>query len=416
MKTTLFAFAASLLLSAVAAGPYHDRRNVQNAIPELKGRDECTQCSECKTIWTTIIGAPTLIQPAAPSTSSIEIKTTSTPSPTSISILTSATSVPPPSTVPAPSETSSAAPVSEPSSTPLVASKAQGSAAGSFLQSSSSGSSGQISTGGSLYAMAYTPYKGTSPGNSRCAEASEVSSDIKAIASKGFKTVRLYATDCNGLQHVGDAAKASGLKMIVGIYVDHSGLDADAVTEQIKDIKDYFNGDYSQVEMVLLGNEALFNNFVTADALATKLGSLKKELSSAGYNGPVSTADTLAALQEHEGTLCDSLDILAANIHPFFNDATSALAAGSFVNEQMSGLQSLCGGSKKAINSETGWPNNGDSNGAAIPSTAEQLIAIESIKAAAGGHSVFFSFENDLWKAGGYLNVENAWGCGEAFA
>lgn len=423
MKATFFTIAASALVGAVAAGSHHEHRAAHQVFHELKERTPtaaaCDHCVNCTTVYSTWYGEATWAPVPAPAPSTSSVVTTSSTSST-----TTSSSTPVSTSTPAP-ETSTVVPpasTTAPSSTAAASTAASSPAAANFLassnsnsnqgKSSSSSSSSQLSTGGALYAMAYTQYKGTSPGNSRCASADEVASDISAIAGKGFKTVRSYATDCNGLTNIANAVKANGMKMIVGIYVDGSGVDSSEVNGQISDIKNYFKGDYSIVEMVLLGNEALFNGFTSADALASKMSSLKQDLSSAGYSGPVSTADTLASLQEHEGTLCSSMDVLAANIHPFFNDATSALNAGSFVSQQMKSLQGLCGGGKRALNSETGWPSSGSNNGDAIPSVAEQLIAIESIKMAAGGESVFFSYENDMWKAPGYLNVEASWGCG----
>jgi exo-beta-1,3-glucanase (GH17 family) len=58
---------------------------------------------------------------------------------------------------------------------------------------------------------------------------------------------------------------------------------------------------------------------------------------------------------------------------------------------------------------ETGWPTAGDSNGAANPSPADQATAVGSILSTMTNQVILLSAFNDLWKAPGYLNVEQYW-------
>lgn len=258
--------------------------------------------------------------------------------------------------------------------------------------------------------MTYTPY--TSGGD--CKSASDVSSDIAQIKAKGFSTVRLYATDCSGVQNVGSACKEHGVKMIMGIYIDSTGLSA--AQEQVGQLTSWgqSNG-WDLVEMVVAGNEAVFNGYCTASELAGFISSVKSSFKAAGFTGPCTTTEPLNIIQENADTICGAVDVIAANIHPFFNGGVSASGAGDFVKSQMSLLSDACGGSKDAYNLETGWPSAGDANGAAIPGTSEQKEAIDSILASAGGKSAIFSYEDDTWKAPGDLGVEQYWGCASLF-
>lgn len=258
--------------------------------------------------------------------------------------------------------------------------------------------------------MTYTPY--TSSG--QCKSASDVASDIASIKSKGFTTVRLYATDCSGVENVGSACKSNGLKMIMGIYIDASGLSNGYA--QISELTSWgqSNG-WDNVEMVVAGNEAIFNGYCTASELAGFLGDVKSKFSAAGFTGPVTTTETLGVIQENSDVICAAVDVIAANIHPFFNADITATGAGDFVSSQLSLLSDACGGSKEAYNLETGWPSAGDANGAAVPGVANQQIAVDAIVAAAGSKSAIFSFENDDWKSPGDLGVEQFWGCASLF-
>ena len=242
---------------------------------------------------------------------------------------------------------------------------------------------------------------------------SAIASDIASIAVKGFSSIRLYSTDCDGLSVVASAAVTHGLKLVLGIYISDAGI-ADA-QDQISDITRYFEGDYSVVEMVVVGNEAIFNNYCSGAELAAFISSVKATLQAAGYTGPVTTTEPMSSLQANAAELCDVLDVVGANIHAFFNSDITAAQAGTYISSSLEELATYCPGDKPVWNLETGWPSAGDANGQAVPGQQEQQIAIATIVAAAGGRSVMSSFTNELWKAEGDLGVEQSWGCGHLF-
>ena len=169
------------------------------------------------------------------------------------------------------------------------------------------------------------------------------------------------------------------------------------------------------VEMVVVGNEALFNGYASASALASFISETKSTLRSAGCNAPFTTTEPISTLVSNAGTLCPVLDVVAANIHPFFNPDVSASSAGDFVAKELEMLAKVCPGKQDAYNLETGWPHQGSANGQAVPGQDEQIKAILSIKEKAGGKSTFFSFVDDLWKAEGAFGVERSWGCSHLF-
>lgn len=251
---------------------------------------------------------------------------------------------------------------------------------------------------GSHWCMTYSPYNA----DGTCKSGSSVTSDVKAIAAKGFSSIRLYSTDCSGLHNVANVAKANGLKLVLGVFISNSGI-ADSKA-QIEEITSWAAGSWDYVEMIVIGNEAVFNNYCTASALADFISSAKSMFAKAGYTGPVTTTEPLNIMSENAQLLCHVVDVAAANIHPFFNAAVTADGAGEFVAKELALLESICPG-LVAYNLETGWPNAGLPNGAAIPGPSEQAAAIESIKKTAGGKSAFFSFVDDLWKVKGEFGV-----------
>jgi exo-beta-1,3-glucanase (GH17 family) len=258
--------------------------------------------------------------------------------------------------------------------------------------------------------MTYTPYRS----DGGCKTASEVSDDMNSIKSKGFSTVRIYATDCDGAENVGAACRSIGMKMLLGIWVDGKGLGA--AHEQLNHLASWGqNGNWDMVEMVVAGNEAIFGGFTTGPEMAGFITECKGVLKAAGYNGPVTTTEPLNIIQANAAALCPVVDVIGANLHAYFNGQTSAAGAGDLVARQLQDLAAACDGKLEAYNLESGWPSQGQPNGAAIAGVAEQKEAIDSIIAKVGSKSAIFSFGNDAWKSPGEYNVEQHFGCLELF-
>lgn len=271
-----------------------------------------------------------------------------------------------------------------------------------FIGGNQPGSNGGIVANGNKWAMSYTPYDTTGG----CKTADQVSSDIAQIAGKGFTTVRLYATDCSGLQNVGNACKANGLKLLAGVFIDSAGLGA--AEEQVSQIIAW--GQWDIVEMVVVGNEAIFNEYCSAEALAGFIVSAKASLRAAGYSGPVTTTEPLSSLQASTAALCPVIDVVAANIQPFFNGDVVAASAGTFVAGQLKLVGEACPG-KEAYNLECGWPSSGSNNGASVPGASQQHEAIAGVlDSEAASRTVVFSFQNDEWKNPGPFGVEQFFG------
>ena len=269
---------------------------------------------------------------------------------------------------------------------------------------STGGYTGGLGTSGKKWAVTYSPF--TAGG--LCKDADGVKTDIQAIAAAGYSSVRIYASVCSGLETVGAACEAYGLKMIIGVFIDHTGIGGGSgAAEDVSAILAW--GKWSLVELIVIGNEAVFNNYCSGSELAGFISSCKSSFKSAGYTGPCTTTEPLDILQANTGALCEVLDVVGCNIHPYFNGQTYPSGAGAFVAGQLALVDALCSG-KTGINLETGWPHSGNANGVAIPSPGNQLIALESIAEEVGGKSVVLSFFDDLWKGASACNCETAFG------
>lgn len=275
-----------------------------------------------------------------------------------------------------------------------------------------SGGSSNLQGTNDHYGITYTPYE-SSDGN--CKSADAVDADIKSLKDSGFSIVRIYSTDCNTLETVGPACRKHGMEMIVGVFVKSSGCtyDVPEIKEQVDKLAEWAQWD--MVKLFVVGNEAIMNGFCSADQLRELVLTVKEKCS--GYSGRWTIAETLNIWERPEvsAALCDVVDVTGANIHPYFNPNVSPETAGEFVSGQLSILGDICPGNV-VINLECGWPTRGNCNGAACPGEQEQITAIKSIRESCGDKTVFFSYEDDMWKDAGSCGCEQSWGSKACFA
>jgi exo-beta-1,3-glucanase (GH17 family) len=264
-----------------------------------------------------------------------------------------------------------------------------------------------IATNGNQWAMTYTPYTTTGA----CKAASDVMTDVASIKAAGFTTLRMYGTDCSGLQNVGAAARAAGLKMIIGIFIEASGISG--AESQVTDITTWGSaGNWDLVIMIVVGNEAISSGYCDAPSLAGFISSSKAAFQAAGSGSiPVTTTEPVNIIVEYASTLCPVCDVAAANIQTFFDGGVVAANAGDFATSQLQQVETACPG-KPAYNLESGWPSAGGDNGASLANPTAQQAAISDIVAKLGDKSVIFSFSDDAWKPAG---VQQHFGCLQLF-
>ncbi|KAJ4008207.1 hypothetical protein NW752_010087 [Fusarium irregulare] len=270
---------------------------------------------------------------------------------------------------------------------------------------------GNLKGGNDHYGITYTPYESST---GKCKAGDQVDKDIAALKEAGFQIIRSYSTDCDTLKTVAPACKKYGIDMIVGVFVKASGCtyETPEIKEQVDALAEWAQWD--QVKLFTVGNEAIMNNFCSPKELADLITVVKEKCS--GYNGPYTIAETLNIWQREDvkGAICGVVDVTGANIHPYFNAEVTPSSAGEFVQGQLDLLSGICKGND-VINLECGWPSAGECNGSACPGKKEQAEAIKSIRKTCGEKTVFFSYEDDLWKEPGDCNCERSWGCKSSF-
>lgn len=266
----------------------------------------------------------------------------------------------------------------------------------SSTSSSDAASSSSASSAG--YGISYTPYNS----DGTCKTQADVTQDFESIAE--YSIVRIYGTDCNQVSTVLTAAAAKDIMLFAGVY------DITEVTSEIQTIISAANGDWSNIDTISIGNEGVNDGTYTVDAVVAAIGTARTLLSAAGYTGNVVTVDTFVAIIANPA-LCLASDYAAANCHAFFDSTTTAENAGAYVLSMAEAVSLACGKMNTVI-TESGWPWQGDANGDAVPSVANQATALASLKSTFSSNIILFTAYNDYWKTNnaGTFDAEQYWG------
>ncbi|ODQ66802.1 soluble cell wall protein [Nadsonia fulvescens var. elongata DSM 6958] len=260
-------------------------------------------------------------------------------------------------------------------------------------------SSAPVSVGsGGAAGMVYSPYNS----DGTCKSTSQVASDLSQLT--GFPLIRIYGVDCNQVANV-LAALGAGQKLFVGIY------DVSALTSALDTISSAVStyASWDVIDTISVGNELVNNGSKTVAEITSLCSEARSYARSLGFTGPVVSVDTFIAVINNPG-LCDASDYIAVNAHAFFDGYVTADQAGDWVLLQIQRVWSACGGKKRVMITESGWPSKGDSNNVAVPSDDNQRKAVDSIKKVCGGSTILFTAFNDFWKAPGPFNAEQYWG------
>ena len=199
-----------------------------------------------------------------------------------------------------------------------------------------------------------------------------------AVLSQLTNKVRLYGTDCNQTQMVLHSISALGLtdmKVWLGIWQDTNATDNSRQMDIFHDIIDKYGGD--PFAGVIVGNEVMFRKDMTESQLAQVIHGVKSNLTSKNINIPVATSDIG---DDWTADLAASVDIVMANVHPFFAGVTADQAAGwtyDFWQTHDVALATAAPNKPKNIVSEVGWPSAGgnDCGGSNCTSPTQGSIA-----------------------------------------
>jgi exo-beta-1,3-glucanase (GH17 family) len=225
---------------------------------------------------------------------------------------------------------------------------------------------------------------------------------------QGYSYVRICGTDCNQVELAIQYARQYGMKVFAGMFsLNNIQSQADIIISAV-------NGTWDIIDTISVGNEDV-NNGTPVSSVVSAMSQAKSILRAAGYSGDIVHIDSQNAFQSNP-ELCTpeaAGSYVAANCHPFFNSQTPADQAAAFVSNEINILGSCAAsvGNSRVRITETGWPKQGQNDGAAVPSKENQNIVINGIKGLSNADTaIFLSSFNDPWKAPGAFNSEQFWG------
>ncbi|KAI4922092.1 hypothetical protein J4E90_000520 [Alternaria incomplexa] len=248
-------------------------------------------------------------------------------------------------------------------------------------------------------------------GSANCKTPDEVASEFSSM--KDYKVIRIYGMDCNQIPLAIQNAQKNGQKLMGGAYLDPSGggEDPSQVIKAYKSaIDQYAGGNWDVIQLFAVENERVNERRMTSSQVVDAIGQARTQLRSLGYNGPVGAVETAPATLDNPA-ICGASDVVMVNIHAFFDRNTQAQDAGTFVKSQVERVKAACS-NKRLIVTESGWPRQGNANGAAVPSPENQRMALDSLRASFNGDLFFFSAYDSEWKAdsASTFNAERYWG------
>ena len=264
--------------------------------------------------------------------------------------------------------------------------------------SGNSGNTGASNTAGGGFGIDYELI-----GSNGCKTQSEMNSEFPFIASQGFSKIRFYDIGCD-LSVATAAASAAGLQVTLGLNTigDVAG-DLATLIGMIK-------GNWGPVDTVVIGNEVV-NSGGDPNAVASAVTAAVGILQGAGFTKNVVAVDAFDAHTKYP-QICQASSYCAVNAHAYFDPSAAAGDAGTWVQKMIAPIISAHP-DKAVIVTESGWPYQGNANGAAIPSVANQQAAISSLKSAfasnPGGLFLFQAYDA-YYKSPGPLGVEQFFG------
>ncbi|GAP86687.2 putative endo-beta- -glucanase [Rosellinia necatrix] len=183
-----------------------------------------------------------------------------------------------------------------------------------------------------------------------------------AILSQLTNTVRLYGTDCNqtemAIHAIRQLKMENEIKIWLGVWQDENNVTNTRQLDRMWTILDQYGSE--PFKGLIVGNEILFRQQMTAQMLGTLLDDVRANLSRHNWDLPVATSDLG---DNWDANLAELSDYIMGNVHPFFagQDAKQAAAwtwtfwqnkAGSFFKSDP----------EKNVISEIGWPTKGGTN------------------------------------------------------
>lgn len=248
--------------------------------------------------------------------------------------------------------------------------------------------------------FSYSPFQqGQYPQKDQYPTDEEMRRDLE-IMSKLTDNIRIYSVD-GSLGNIPKLAEEFGLRVTLGIWISP---DLERNEREITKAIELANTSRSVVRVVV-GNEALFREEITPEALIVLLDRVR-----GAVKVPVTTSEQWHIWEKYP-QLAKHVDLIAAHVLPYW-EFIPVDKAGQFVFDRARDLKKLFP-KKPLLLSEVGWPSNGRMRGGADASPADQAIYLRTLvnKLNRQGFNYFVIEAFDQpWKASDEGSVGAYWG------
>ncbi len=221
------------------------------------------------------------------------------------------------------------------------------------------------------------------------------------ILKPHMKWVRSFSC-IEGNEFVPKVAKQLGIKTLVGAWLSD---DEEKNREEIDALIQMAN--QGLVDIAAVGNEVLYRNELTLDQL---IGYMQEVRAKIPADIPIGYVDAYYEFSSHP-ELVENSDVILANCYPFWESCQFDYSLAHM--QQMCGQALSVAKGKKVIITETGWPSQGESLGAAQPSYINALkyfINAQLWAKEAQIEMFYFSSFDESWKVGAEGDVGAYWG------
>jgi exo-beta-1,3-glucanase (GH17 family) len=249
-----------------------------------------------------------------------------------------------------------------------------------------------------IHGLSFSPYvSGQAPGTQITEQ--QIRERLQLILPY-VKWIRTFSCT-QGNELIPKIAAEYGLKTMVGVWLDD---DFENNEKELQNAIDIAQAGYA--DMLAVGNEVMLREEMTEQQLVDYINQAKQDAPGI----PVGYVDAYFLFENHP-SVADACDVIFANCYPFWEGYPAEHALAYMKNMYTRAVKIANG--KPVIVSETGWPDQGTPDRAAVPSykNAIRYFVDAYHWAQEEGIDMFYfsSFDED-WKVADEGDVGAYWG------
>ena len=250
-----------------------------------------------------------------------------------------------------------------------------------------------------MHGLCFSPYEeGQKPGDILTEE--QIRRRMKVIQPY-TKWIRSFSC-VDGNELIPKIAKEYGIKTLVGAWL---GKDPEINEQEINGLIQLANEGY--VDIAAVGNEVLYREDLSEEELLDCISRVKEAIPDI----PVGYVDAYYEFVARP-RITEACDVILANCYPFW-ECCHADYSLIYMKEMFNQAVRACGGKKRVIISETGWPSQGENFRGAQPSHENALKYFINAQLWSKQEDIdifYFTSFDESWKVGSEGDVGAFWG------